>query len=198
MMLFLWPVVALLSVAPSVLSHTISDTSRQCLALYNKDFSNEFLIGTWYYVYKFSLWLNLPASSICREVTFQRPTTEDLTNYRNYFNRSDMPYSFDDDSVGFSVVNSGPGDTFFAGLFLGGKEAKFFVRHPANNVDRETYDVRAFRYVNDDFVIHEDCAMGGHTRWLISRKRNPTNEELQKIIDNEYDLKRLESQKYCD
>ncbi|KPI95946.1 hypothetical protein RR46_11659 [Papilio xuthus] len=197
-MLSLWPVTALLFLAPSVLCHTISDTTRVCLATYNKDFNNELLLGKWYYVYKFSIWLNLPPSRSCNEVSFQRPTNEDLNNYKNYFNKNDMPYSFEDDSIAFSVLNTDPPDNkFFDGLFLGGREAKFFVRHPVNNANRETYDVRVFRYINDEYLIHEDCALRGHTRWLISRKRNPTDEELQKIIASQYDLRRLESQKHC-
>lgn len=197
-MFSLWPLVVLLSVTTNVLCHTLSDTSRQCIATYNKDFDNELLIGKWYYVYKFSLFLNLLPSSSCKEVSFERPTAEDLTDYKNYFNKDEMPYSFADDSIEFSVLNSGStGNKFFNGLFLGGREAKFFIRHPVNKADPETYDVRVFRYINDDYLIHEECALRGHTRWLISRKRNPTDEELQTIINSQYDLRRLESQKYC-
>ncbi|KPJ16041.1 hypothetical protein RR48_05996 [Papilio machaon] len=83
------------------------------------------------------------------------------------------------------------------GLLLGGREAKFFISHPVNKPNPEAYEIRIFRYVNDEFMIYEECSLSGFTRWLISRNRNPTDEELQKIIASENDLKRLDSQKFC-
>lgn len=171
----------------------IPDTSRICLATYEGWFDNKFLLGTWYNVYFFTTRANLPGSTECREILFRRPSQKELMLYKTTYNSTGMPYSFEEDSILYSDVRK----VLYTGLLIGRREAKFFLRNPpVRSIYRERYDVIVLRHINENFIVYEECNMRGD-KWLMSKIKYPSDDDLQTIINSQRDLKELENQKYC-
>lgn len=155
----------------------LTDVEKDCIAKNNSTtMSNDFLFGTWYKIYKFIHLGPYPTCS-CLNVTFSRPTEEELKGYRDKYGSVNLPHEIDDDAV-LEDIN------YMKGLLLGGSVTKTYIIDPesvmVNNLNG--YEVNVYRRVNDKYMIYWQCALRGHVKWLLTRDPNAPEVELQKII----------------
>lgn len=170
---------------------SLSDVDRACANTYSDAASNDDLLGTWYDVYKFSLNLNLPPTSTCRESVVTRANQSEVQRYSKAY-RLDNPYSFDDNPV---LMN----DDYFFGMLMGKTETRFYIYDP-NTIfyQEDRYEARVYRKVNEEYMLYHRCAMRGHEKWLVSKKRNPSTAELNEVIKSiEPEVRNLQTQRFC-
>ncbi|CAG5028982.1 unnamed protein product [Parnassius apollo] len=166
----------------------ISDRHRICLATFGKRLDNEVLEGYWYKIYHFPESPNPLPSNKTIEIEFKRPTEEELSVYKSYFNLTGMPYSFDEDIVMYRET----WNKYYTGLLFGNREAKIFLQQPETfYTGPEEYDIKVFRYISDNYILFERCFTWGVNKWLMSKSRIPSEEEVQQFINNHSELKAL-------
>ncbi|XP_022834753.1 uncharacterized protein LOC111362322 [Spodoptera litura] len=177
------------SVIVSVIA--LSDVNQNCMAKNNGTMPNEFLIGTWYLVYQFDHIGPIPTCT-CPNVTFTRPTEEELRGYREKYGRYDLPQNITEDSL---VADKG----YIKGLLLGGLETKTYIIDPKSVMvgGPEGYEVMVYRRINEKFAFFWRCAMRGHVRWLMTNDRNATDEEMQLAIKGRREVFNKQIRKYC-
>lgn len=154
----------------------LSDVNTDCIASNNGTISNDFLLGTWYKIYKFIHLGPYPTCS-CPNVTFSRPTEEELRGYREKFRPIDLPHEIGDDAV---VADRG----YIKGLVLGGAETKTYIIDPKSVIrsNEEGYEVHVFRRISDKYMLWWQCSLRGHEKWLLTRDRHAPEVEMKKII----------------
>ena len=154
----------------------LSDVNTDCIARNNGTIPNDFLLGTWYKIYNFIHLGPYPTCS-CPNVTFTRPTVEELREYREKFRTIDLPHAIGDDAV---VADRG----YIKGLVLGGAETKTYIidPHSVMRSNEEGYEVYVFRRINDKYMLFWQCCLRGHVKWLLTRDRHALESEMQKII----------------
>ncbi|XP_045449922.1 uncharacterized protein LOC123658596 [Melitaea cinxia] len=173
---------------------SLNYVEEECINRHTDDVDNDFLLGTWYTVYRFSKSLvsSIPTRD-CAPRTFTKPTPEQLQLYINYYN-SDNPYSFDDNPV---LVK----DTTWLrdGMIMGKKAAKFFVHSAEYNYhDKSIYAVQIYEKINDDYILYQQCMMRGNTKWLLSRKNSSRYEDVAEVLQTiEPRIRWYDSQRFC-
>lgn len=174
-------------------SFCLSELEERCIKDYPKNFENEFLIGTWYHVVTFSLFINPLPTSQCSYYQVSKTNQTERDRYKDAYTL-DNPYSLDDNP--YHVVRSTE-DHF--GVIMGNKQTKFYVFDPKSfYFKKDLYKVHIFERTKfDEFIIYHECNMRGHTKYLWSRKRQPTNEEVKAIIDSDPDLKNKVAKRFC-
>ncbi|CAH0682939.1 unnamed protein product [Spodoptera exigua] len=181
--------VTAVSIIVSVMA--LSDVNQRCIAENNGTMSNDFLLGTWYFVYEFNHIGPIPTCT-CPYITFTRPTEEELSKYRAKFDSYDLPHKITEDSL---VADNG----YVKGLVLGGLETKTYIIDPNNAMGSgaEGYEVYVYRRINEKFAFFWRCAMRGHVRWLMTNDRNATEEEKQLAIKDRSEVFNKLIRKYC-
>ncbi|XP_046977910.1 uncharacterized protein LOC124543689 [Vanessa cardui] len=171
----------------------LTDVEQACINRYSEPLDNNFLIGTWYEVYKFALFLNLVPSPSCVKIVITKASPSDVQRYINAY-RLENPYSFDDNPI---LLDRYHGK--FKGMVIGHKQAKFFVYDPESVFFSELkYDARVYMKVNDDYMLFLQCSLRGHQKWLLSRKNSTTVEELDAVIKSIHPhVINMETQKFC-
>lgn len=169
----------------------LSDVYQQCIAENSDSFSNDILVGSWYEMYKFTLFGSPPASTWCTENIFTKPSAAVLAEYKAKYNDPNLPYSLDDNPV---IRN----DSYWVGMVTGNNMAKFYVFDPKEAaVLSDGYSVTAYRPLGNDYIMWHDCSLRGHTMMLYAKNRYAPVAEMEELIKNTSQLNRLFSQRYC-
>ncbi|KAF9417560.1 hypothetical protein HW555_005390 [Spodoptera exigua] len=181
--------VTAVSIIVSVMA--LSDVNQRCIAENNGTISNDFLLGTWYFVYQFDHIGPIPTCT-CPNTTFTRPTEEELSGYRAKYGSYDLPHKITEDSL---VADRG----YIKGLILGGLETKTYIIDPKSVMSSgpEGYEVYVYRRINEKFAFFWRCAMRGHVRYLMTNDRNATEEEKQLAIKDRSEVFNKLIRKYC-
>ncbi|XP_072932994.1 uncharacterized protein [Epargyreus clarus] len=188
-----WKGITVVLLAAFGSSLCLSEIQRKCVETFDEELSNDFLLGTWYFMVKFILFGSLVPTTRCSTSILQKANTTEIERYKNEYWTADIPYSFDDNPLhehehtGFQPE----------GLVIGNKQAKFHIMDPATHFHRPLYELRVYQRLTDDFVLYHDCTSRGNVMWLLSKKRNPTNEELQAIIQTRPELVRMDQHRHC-
>lgn len=183
--------VSLLALFGSVVA--LSDVNKACIAENSEDWSNDNLIGTWYKIWKFTLFGGLVPSHTCPELIFTRPTPDIVQEYKNKYNDPALPYNIDDNPM---LLNDG---YHLDGLLFGHNIAKFFVLTPNTTalLNWDGYAVNAYRQLTPKYIMYTECALRGHTRWLLTNDRFAPVTEIEELIKITPELNRLDQQRYC-
>lgn len=183
--------VSLLALFGSVVA--LSDVNKACIAENSEDWSNDNLIGTWYKIWKFTLFGGLVPSQSCLELIFTRPTPDIVQEYKNKYNDPALPYNIDDNPM---LLNDG---YHLDGLLFGHNIAKFFVLTPNTTgiLNWDGYAVNAYRQLTPKYIMYTECALRGHTRWLLTNDRFAPVTEIEELIKITPELNRLDQQRYC-
>ncbi|XP_046978200.1 uncharacterized protein LOC124543918 [Vanessa cardui] len=170
-----------------------AEVEQACINTYSEPFDNDFLIGTWYEVYKFAFFLNLVPSLTCTKIVITKANSSEVQRYIDAY-ESENPFSFDDNPI---LMDRSNGQ--FKGMIMGNNQAKFFIYDPKSVFFWEDrYDARVYMKVNDDYMLYHQCALRGHQKWLLSRKNSTTVEELDAVIKSiQSEVRNLETQRFC-
>ncbi|CAH2211528.1 uncharacterized protein LOC120630110 [Pararge aegeria] len=170
---------------------SISEVNQACINSYQDSLDNNFLIGTWFKVCEFAQRLNLPSSNYCEETVIKRATETDIQRYREGY-KQENPFNFD----GNPVISE---SFIFKGMLMGNTEAKYFVFDPENYFYKEDkYIAKVFRRVSDNYLLVHQCQWRGYFKSLLSRKRNVTKAELNRVIATmNKDVGGMETQRFC-
>ncbi|KAJ8723101.1 hypothetical protein PYW08_003013 [Mythimna loreyi] len=154
----------------------LSDVNKDCIAKNNGTTSNDYLLGTWFKIYQFHHLGPYPTCS-CLNVTFNRPTNEEIRSYREKYNSVDLPNNIGEDAV---VVDR---KFYTKGLLLGNSEAKTYIldSHSAIRL-LEGYEVHVYKRINNKYMLFWQCCLRGHVKWLLTRDQNSSEAEMQQII----------------
>ncbi|KAF9801984.1 hypothetical protein SFRURICE_004235 [Spodoptera frugiperda] len=171
---------------------SLSDVNQNCMAKNNGTTTNDYLIGTWYFVYQFDHIGPIPTCT-CPNITFTRPTEEGLSGYRAKYGRYDLPHNITEDSL---VADKG---YHMKGLLLGGLETKTYILDPKSHMigGLDGYEVMVYRRIDEKFAFFWRCALRGHVRWLMTKDRNATDEEMQLAIKDRREVFNKGIRKYC-
>ncbi|KOB51887.1 Uncharacterized protein OBRU01_26958, partial [Operophtera brumata] len=142
----------------------LSDVNKECIAENSEAWSNDNLIGTWYKMWKFTLMGGMVPFVSCAEFNFTRPTADIVQEYKNKYNDPDLPYNIDNNPV---LVNDGYA---VEGLVFGHNIAKFYVLTPntTSPLNWDGYAVYAYRQLAPKYIMYTECALRGHSRWLLT------------------------------
>ncbi|XP_023935638.2 uncharacterized protein LOC112044127 [Bicyclus anynana] len=169
---------------------SLSEVDQSCINSYKSNLDNSFLIGTWYSVCEFAPRLDLPSSNYCRETVIKNATDSDKQRYREGY-RLQNPFNIDDNPVIAEAF-------IYKEMIMGNAEAKFVVYDPKNYFYKEDlYGVRVFRKVSEDYMLVHECRWRGNFKSLLSRKRNITKQELNRVIATINDVKNMEKRRFC-
>ena len=173
-------------------SSSLTEVQQDCIKKYSSSASNDDLIGTWYSVYKFALFLNLLPSSTCPNTTIVKANRSEIQRYSEAYG-PDNPYSFNDNAV---LVNE---DNSFYGMLMGNTQTRFYVFDPTSVFHKkDRVDAKVYLKINDDYMLYHNCALRGHERWLLSRRRDQTTEEIEQVLKSiSSEVGRMETQRYC-
>uniref|UniRef100_A0A2A4K0S6 Lipocalin/cytosolic fatty-acid binding domain-containing protein n=1 Tax=Heliothis virescens TaxID=7102 RepID=A0A2A4K0S6_HELVI len=171
--------------------YALSDVNQQCIAANTGSISKDFLLGTWFKVYQFKIFGPVPTCS-CPNVTFYKPTQDELGEYREKYQKLELPNPIADDGI---VAE----EAHYKGLISGQGETKTYLLDPrsAMVLNSEGYEVNVYRRLSDKFIFYWPCAMRGHEKWLLTNDRNATEEEMQQIIKDRPEVFNMEIQRYC-
>lgn len=171
-------------------AYIFDEVTRKCLDAHNETLSNDFLIGKWYKLFEFTGSVLAPSKS-CPTMEFTRPTRKHLDVYRQKYNITEKPFSFDESSL---VLK----ENRMTGLVMGNNETKFYVLDPKEvMVIHEVFKTFVFKRLNENYVIYFHCEMRGNVVWLLSRYRNVTDVETDGIINNTPIFRNKKVQRYC-
>ncbi|XP_047531412.1 uncharacterized protein LOC125067077 [Vanessa atalanta] len=171
----------------------LTEVEQACINTYSEPLDNDFLIGTWYDVYKFAIILNLIPSSSCVKTVITKAPPSDVQRYVDAY-KLENPYSFNDNPILLDRHNGQ-----FKSMIMGHNQAKFLVYDPETTYFLEDrYEARVYMKVNDDYMLFHQCSLRGHQKWLLSRKNSTTIEELDAVLKSiQSEVRNLETQRYC-
>nr|XP_026496276.1 uncharacterized protein LOC113400821 [Vanessa tameamea] len=171
----------------------LTEVEQACINRYSEPFDNNFLIGTWYDVYKFAIFLNLVPSSSCTKTVMTKASPSDVQRYVDAY-KSKNPYSFDDNPILLDRHNGK-----YKSMIMGHNQVKFLIYDPESVFfSEDSYEARVYTKVNDDYMLFHKCSLRGHQKWLMSRKNSTTIEELDAVLKSiQSEIRNLETQRYC-
>ncbi|KOB75071.1 Uncharacterized protein OBRU01_08469 [Operophtera brumata] len=144
-------------------------------------------------MWKFTLMGGMVPFVSCAELNFTKPTADIVQEYKNKYNDPDLPYNIDDNPV---LVNDGYA---VEGLVFGHNIAKFYVLTPntTSPLNWDGYAVYAYRQLAPKYIMYTECALRGHSRWLLTTDRYAPVDEIQDLIKKTPELNHLAGQRYC-
>ncbi|CAH2084411.1 unnamed protein product [Euphydryas editha] len=161
-MLYFINILLVFSILQTVVS--LNYVEEECVNTYTDDLDNDFLIGTWYEIYKFTS-VHLLPSHACTSIVITKPSRTEVQKYVDAY-KLDNPFSFDDNPVLLER------DGRWKGMILGRKTVKFFIYDPdTTSYKPDFYGAKVYEKVNDDYILFQECNMRGHMKWLLSRKK---------------------------
>lgn len=168
-------------------------TVKYCIAINNRTQNTEDLVGTWYTIYKYVYGITPNGGDYCATTTLTKPTREELDAYKTKYNLTNETFTFNDGAVLSSQLQGK-----LKGLFVGNKTAKYYFLDTKSSMRlMGMYEVVTFKPINNDYLIFYQCNMRGHVKYLWSRKRDQTEDELEKALQGVYELAGLSKQRYC-
>lgn len=181
----------LVATQPAMCS-SLSSAESNCIAKFNETLSRDYLVGDWYKVYRFAFALTSIPSSSCSYVTYSIPTDAQVEEYKTYYG-TDRPFEIGADPLMFNE------DPWIDGMLSGSGEVKWFVLSPGHYMilGWNDYRAEAFRKIDDNYFIHQQCDHNGRWVWLMTRTPDASVEELNAIIAATPEIANMESQRYC-
>ncbi|XP_028039450.1 uncharacterized protein LOC114249929 [Bombyx mandarina] len=169
----------------------LTDIDIKCMANNEEHLSNDRLLGTWYIMYTFSFMGGVIPTTACTNITITKPTAEDLQLFKDEYLAPGLPYSFEDNPV---LSTKGQEN----GMLIGNNRAKFYVLKPNDGfLNPFGYEVQAYQFLTEKFVMHTPCPLRGNRRMLLSNDRHATVEEMERVIKNTRELNILERNRFC-
>ncbi|XP_041979933.1 uncharacterized protein LOC121733673 [Aricia agestis] len=169
----------------------LTNLERACAAENAEVLDNDFMVGTWYEVYRFAMWLNLPPSISCVNIKITEAPSDEVERYRTAHGE-DEALKFDTKPVLFDRH-----DGYYKGMLTGSSQAKFLAWDPSKIFfETEKYEGQVYKKVNDDYMLFHTCALPNF-KTLLSRRRDQTEEELQQVIATIEEVQRMETQRFC-